>query len=79
MSIIARAPSGWSRPTTPGEEVAGEVSVSDVEGGLIRHAFVRFVPRAEGQAPVRSFTAEATIDVDEDGNIMGIMVAWDVS
>jgi hypothetical protein len=78
VSVIIRSPSGWPEPSKPGEEIAGQATVSDLEGGPIRHAFIRFVPRRAQETTARSFTVEATVDVDEDGNLMGVMIAWEV-
>lgn len=74
---VHRVPSGWNkRHRNNRGEAVGQASVSDLETGGMRYIFVRLAPRASEERLIRSFEKEATVDLDEDGNIMGIKVAW---
>ena len=62
------------------EEVEGNyVRVMRTSGPSMEQAFIHLVPRGPGIAPAESWPCvDAHVDLDADGNVMGVMLAWDL-
>lgn len=51
--------------------------VQDLEINGLRTAFVRLIPRGLiGVGEVHTFDTECSVDLDEDGRLIGITVHW---
>lgn len=64
------------KKVTEREYPVPEAHVHLIQGPKINHAFVRLVPLDRPGRMAMSLDAEAVVDLDHQGNIMGVTVTW---